>query len=293
RLSLRITLEDTDGVPVTLLPALRHLTLAGYTDHVPRILAHAALPAGVRVGCDVNWPVSAELPTLFPAMIKCAHAAISRADVKLSANLDYEGDVEVGAWRSGDTDGAPALTVRFRGWTNVPAVLRSLASAHLEVLTVRGDAPDAAWLGALGSAPRLHHVTVKGGAVHPFCAAFECAPGILPALSTLVVNVRAAALAETVLRDTLPRCLAARAAAGNVLKELEVVGYDEDEACARALQEAVPGLTIQWSWEPESEEGDEEDENKDNDNLAGFFSSSEEEEEDDSSEDISDSDVST
>ncbi|KAI0042359.1 hypothetical protein FA95DRAFT_1682596 [Auriscalpium vulgare] len=300
RLSLQVLgPADTSEVPVALLPALRHLTLGETVNEALPILAHLALPAGVRVSCDVNWSEGAAdaLPTLFPAMMTCAHAAaISRVDVtvQLAAAPDCERDVEVCAWRSGQTDGAPALTVRFSGWTNLPAVLKPLASTHLEVLAVGGDVPTAAWLGALESAPGLHHVTVKGGALPAFCTAFGCAPGFVPALSTLVVNVHAAALAANVLWKTLPRCLAARARAGNFLKALEVVGYGEDEACARTLQEAVPGLAIQWSCVSEPEEGDEKGGNKDNDNKADFdFSSSQEEEEADSSVDVSASDVST
>ncbi|KAI0042357.1 hypothetical protein FA95DRAFT_1564413 [Auriscalpium vulgare] len=288
RLALQLVLQDTDGVPVTLLPALRHLTLAGNTEHVLPLLAHLALPAGVRLSCDVNWSEGADdtLPTLFTAMMTYAHAAtISRVDIKLSATPAYERLAEVCAWCNGNTDGAPALTVLFSGWRNVQAVLKSLALTDLEVLAVGGGVPDAAWLDALGGAPRLRRVTVKGGAVPPFCGVFERAPGILPALSTLVVNVHAAALAETVLWKALPRCLAARARAGNVLKELEVVGCDEDEGRARALQEAIPGLAIQWGC-------DEEDDR----NITDLDSSSEEEDEedeDDASEDIFGSDVST
>ncbi|KAI0039349.1 hypothetical protein FA95DRAFT_1684332 [Auriscalpium vulgare] len=248
-LSLRLSPEDTEVVPVTLLPALRHLTLDSGINEVS-ILTRLALPPGVHVSCGIHWTAgaAAELPTLFPAMVTCAHAAaISRVDVKLTAAADYARNVEVNAWRSGNTDGTPALTVRFSGWTDVPAVLKFFASTHLEELAVGGDVPDASWLDAFGSARRLHHVTVKAGAVLLFCTKLTGNPGVLTALHTLVINVRGLPLAKLILEDTLRRCLAARASrSGILLKELEVVGYDEDEACVRALRAAMPGLVVRW-----------------------------------------------
>ncbi|KAI0050218.1 hypothetical protein FA95DRAFT_663047 [Auriscalpium vulgare] len=261
RLALQLQLEDTDGVPLTLPPGLRHLTMRNYVQHELPILARLALPAGIRVRCIADWPVGhqADLLALFPAMLTCAHAtAISRVDVKQVAadreRSQSKRDVVVGAWRSGETDGAPPLVVQFSGWEGVPPVLKSLASTHLETLAVGGDMPQ--WFHALRRASRLRHVTVKDTAVRRLCAGLERAPSILPALSALVVDVRTLdlRLAKAILVDELPRCLAARARSGNVLEELEVVGYIEDEECVRALQEAAPGLAIRWRWK--AKEGD-------------------------------------
>ncbi|KAI0046179.1 hypothetical protein FA95DRAFT_1413146 [Auriscalpium vulgare] len=299
RLALELTPEATEGVPVTLLPALRHLTLrCTSVQYILPILACLALPAGIRVRCHANG-LANMLADLFPAMTTFTHAtAISRVDVKPgAASRRCPGaDVEVRAWRSGDTDGAPALAVRFWSyqWKRVPGVLRSIASTHLEVLSVGGDAPDAAWLDALGGAPRLHRVTVKGGAVPPFCAALERAPDVLPALATLVINIQAHPLAETVLRDTLPRCLAARASAGNLLRELQVVGCDEDEACTRVLQNAVPGLVIRWWGEAEAEAEDEDEEaNEDEDEDEEDEEEEEDEEDEEDHEDEEDEEEDT
>ncbi|KAI0046165.1 hypothetical protein FA95DRAFT_1607093 [Auriscalpium vulgare] len=253
RLALELAPEDTDGMPITLLPTLQQLSLATDVPSARRLLARLALPAGVRVlfSRKRDFTFTDELPTVFPAMNACVDsraAPIVRVDVQADkVHPELEHNVKVDAWRSGDTDGAPALAIRFTGWKHVPGVLRSLASTHLEVLAVAGDALDAAWLDALGSAPWLRHVTVKGGAVPPFCAGLlERALGALPALATLVINVHGYFLADTVLGDTLPRCLAARGNAGNILSELEVVGYGEDldDTCVRALREAVPGLVV-------------------------------------------------
>ncbi|KAI0038315.1 hypothetical protein FA95DRAFT_1600159 [Auriscalpium vulgare] len=277
RLALDMYPADTDGVPVTLLPSLRHLTLGQFSRDVLSILPHLALPAGVRVICDIsantmdsNVEKKLRIPTVSPAMIACAHAtAISRVNVKLTVadRSLYASDlyVEVGVWRSGDTDGGPALVVRFAGWGHAPRVLESLPSTHLEAVYAEGDTPDASWIEAVGRAPKLHHVTVKGGAVSPFCDALERVVGILPALATLVINIQGHPYVETVLRDMLPRCLAARGRAGDFLEELEVVGYGEDEACVRVLREAMPGLVIRWRWEVEAEDED----NSDSDSSEG------------------------
>ncbi|KAI0046172.1 hypothetical protein FA95DRAFT_1412840 [Auriscalpium vulgare] len=291
RLALRFWPEDAARVPVTLLPALQHLSLVmNSVSSARRLLAHLGLPAGVRIFYDSGY--TDKLPTFFATMNACfvaRPAPIVRVDIKLAApNRKFpedERDVEVGAWRSGDTDGAPALMVRLRGWEHVAGVLRSLASTHLEAVAVGGDAPDAAWLDALRIAPGIHRVTVKGGLVPPFCAALERAPGVLPALSTLVINVHAHPFAKTILQDTLPRLLTARASAGISLRELAVVGYDEDEACMHVLREAVPGLVVRWCWEAEPEDEDE-DEDEDSENIIDSdfgpmdldFSSSEDEE---------------
>ncbi|KAI0038407.1 hypothetical protein FA95DRAFT_1599867 [Auriscalpium vulgare] len=263
RLKLDLTPEDVNGVPATPLPALQHLSLCNdFVKDALLILDHLALPASTRIHSTIGMDYLRGLRTVFPEMnarIDPRAAAISRVDVNLAAGNQRSGGprrVEVGAWRGGDTDGAPALAVRLIGWKNVPAVLKSIASTHLEALAVGGDArapdaPDAAWLDALGSATRLHRVTVKGGAVPQFCATPHSLD-VLPALSVLVVNIRSHPLAKNILQDKLPRCLAERARAGNVLKELEVIGYSEDEASVCALQEAVPGLVIRWSWEAET-----------------------------------------
>ncbi|KAI0046200.1 hypothetical protein FA95DRAFT_1573328 [Auriscalpium vulgare] len=260
-LRLNVTPEDIHEVPLTLLPALQHFSLGTIVPHASLILARLALPAGVRVHFTATLLMTAhvdELPALFPAMTACVDARatpIVRVEVGL-APVDSEAPmaerlVQVGAWRHGELDGAPALMVRFQGWTHVPRMLGSLPSAHLEALAIGGRVSDAAWLNVLGGAPRLRHVAVKGGAVHPFCDALEHTPGVLSALCALVIDVHAHPLAETVVGDALLRCLAARARAGTLLRELEVVGYDEDQMWARALQAAVPGLAIRWRWEAE------------------------------------------
>ncbi|KAI0038111.1 hypothetical protein FA95DRAFT_1600201 [Auriscalpium vulgare] len=268
RLSLMLHLEDADGVPTTMLPALQHLNLRLGVQDARLLLPHLALPADVRVHFTaVLHEYASELSTIFPAMMACFDTPIARIAVQQDTpDKEFPWSMnfaEVAAWHSGDTEGAPALVARFEEWEDVPSVLGSLPSTHLEVLTIGGDVCDAAWLDLLGSAPRLRHVTVKGEAVPSFCAAFERAPGVLPALSTLVVNVHGRPRARSILMDALPRFFVAR----NALRELEVVGCDEDEACARALRETVPSLVIRWrkatpeeEGEVYEEEGDEEEE---------------------------------
>ncbi|KAI0046202.1 hypothetical protein FA95DRAFT_1414494 [Auriscalpium vulgare] len=280
RLALMLGMADADGVPVTTLPVLQHLSLRVSVRDARLLLARLVLPAGVRVRFTLVQAAE-ELSTVFPAMISCvgARAPIVRVAVQLAAPdmqfplTKYFNFAEVGAWRSGDTEGAPALAARVEDWEDVPSVLGSIQSTHLEVLTIGYGVRDAAWLDLLGSAPRLRHVTVKGAAVPPFCAALERAPGVLPALSTLVVNVQRHPRARSSLLDALPRCLVSR----NALRELEVVGCDEDEACARALQETVPSLVIRWR-KAESEEEDEvyeeEDDGDDSEDTSTSDSSS-------------------
>ncbi|KAI0045609.1 hypothetical protein FA95DRAFT_1607578 [Auriscalpium vulgare] len=258
----KVTTKDISQVPITPLPVLRYLTLRTTVQQALLILERLRIPAGIRVRCIVEWG-EYELPTLYPAMMTYLApqaAAISHVDAKLVV-VDrklrrLQRYAEVGAWRNGDTDGVPALVVRFEDLGDVPPLLTSLASAHLEVLAVGGDLSDTTLFEAVKSAPRLRHLTVKGGAVPWLCTALERAPGIIPALSLLVVNLRTLeiCLAKEILVDKLLACLAARARAGNVLEELEVVGFSEDEACVRALQEAVPGLVIRWRWT--AKEGD-------------------------------------
>ncbi|KAI0046189.1 hypothetical protein FA95DRAFT_1560371 [Auriscalpium vulgare] len=289
RLVLQMELQKSKGpVPTTLLPALKCLTLEVTISDARTLLARLALPAGVRVHLTLKLGFGSPrvwMPTLFPAMIACVDARaapIARVAVRRALPSRHSPFVDVRAWRTGDTDSVPNLAVRLQGWEDIPSVLGSLPSTHLEALTMGRDAPDAAWLDALGNASKLHRVTVKGGAVTPFCAALERAPGVLPALSTLVIYVQVHLSAKTVLGDLLPRGLAARASAGKLLQELEVVGCDEDEACTRALQEAVPGLLVRWCWESEAEAEDEEEEDKDEDdgNISDFYDTSPGEESD-------------
>ncbi|KAI0042349.1 hypothetical protein FA95DRAFT_1682591 [Auriscalpium vulgare] len=268
QLVLQLQLKDADGVPVISLPALKCLTLLGGVRDALLLLARLVLPSGVRVCCDVDWIMdSAEISTVFPAMmaridarpapIPIARVAIRRAVSERTYSIT---DIfaEVSAWRSGDPDATPALVVRCAEGGEVATALGSISSTHLEALAMGGCVRDAAWIDALKSVPRLHHVTVRSSAVPPFCAALERAPGIVPALATLVINVQTQPLAHTFLTTALPRCLAARTRAGNVLQELGVVGYVQDEACVCALREAVPGLAIRWSREEEPDELDDE-----------------------------------
>ncbi|KAI0039549.1 hypothetical protein FA95DRAFT_1567122 [Auriscalpium vulgare] len=260
RLVLRLPPGNTDGVPVISLPALRYLSLWADIRGARLLLARLALPAGVRVHCDLHWAVftTAELSTLFSAMVACvdARAAPIARVVEAPLHRHLEPYGEVAAWRSGDIDGAPALEVHFEARQDMPSVLKFFPLTHLEALALEHNVPDRACFHAMKNAPMLRHVTVKGGAVPPFCATLERAPWVLPALSTLVVNVHTDPLAKTVLGDALLRCLVARARVRSSLKELEVVGYggdkDEDEEYVRALREAVPGLVVRWS-EPASE----------------------------------------
>ncbi|KAI0046198.1 hypothetical protein FA95DRAFT_1679965 [Auriscalpium vulgare] len=258
-LGLPVTPGDTDRMPVTLLPTLQHLSLRADVRNARFLLAHLALPAGVRVSCDLHWTVftTAELSTLFSEMVAIVDTRATPI-TRVAEFVTHTPPTQyaVLAWRSGDIDDAPALDVEFTGRQDLPSALGFLPLkhvTHLELLANGIEVP-AAWLDAVKSAPRLRHVTVERDAVPPFCAALERALGILPALSTLVIDVRSCThpLAETVLGDALPRCLAARAHAGHLLEELEVVEHREhreNEACAHALREAVPGLVVRWRWE--------------------------------------------
>ncbi|KAI0047205.1 hypothetical protein FA95DRAFT_1679261, partial [Auriscalpium vulgare] len=148
-------------------------------------------------------------------------------------------------WRSGDTEGAPALMLRLHCVASSPqldtiGILCAFCSAGLEELAACGEVPADAWLGALASARGLRRVVLEGGAVHSFCDALRRAEGFLPSLCTLVLaraDVEQASQAPApdrtarALVDMIVLGLAQRAQAGHALSELDVVGFEVDSGC--------------------------------------------------------------
>ncbi|KAI0039350.1 hypothetical protein FA95DRAFT_1567231 [Auriscalpium vulgare] len=210
RLELRLCPQSTEGAPVTLLPALQHLRLRSTVAEARAILARVALPADVHVHCDMYsaTDLAAELRALLLAAAACV-----------------------------DARAAPISHVEVRQ-----------AAAHLHCQEPRPYVEVNAWRGGDGNgAPALVlQFAHKGDMVWDYVPCDPDNLGVLPALCALVIHVQAHPLASSILTGALPRCLAARARAGNVLQELQVVGYSEDESCVRALQEAVPGLLVRW-----------------------------------------------
>ncbi|KAI0045646.1 hypothetical protein FA95DRAFT_1680371 [Auriscalpium vulgare] len=142
------------------------------------------------------------------------------------------GGGHVTAWREGEAQCGPALAVALSdsaGATNLSAAspaLATLASEHLQELD-------------------LWRVAVDGPAVHAFCSALEDVH-FLPALSVLVIAGPSSVFGVDALAYVLPNSLAHRARAGHALKELNVVACGAKEECARRLQEAVPGMDVNW-----------------------------------------------
>ncbi|KAI0046288.1 hypothetical protein FA95DRAFT_1402398 [Auriscalpium vulgare] len=159
----------------------------------------------------------------------------------------------VTAWRAGDADDIPFLVLELKTGqlsrrrevkpvTVVLAALQALASEHLEELDVCGVGPGASWPGAWEHARGLRRLAVDGAAALAFCAS----PDVLPALSEPTISgadfKERPDEAPHVLSDALPLCLAGRAHAGHILRELDVSGCSGlDDVAVRKLQEVVPG----------------------------------------------------
>ncbi|KAI0044728.1 hypothetical protein FA95DRAFT_223271 [Auriscalpium vulgare] len=259
----------SSGASVTL-PAARDLRLHAKVADARVVLARLAFQVDIRVCCEIpcsedSAEAEQQLPELLRALAACTgtrSAATLRVNFAPARPLGEAG-VDLLAWRSADTQGPPALTLRLHCAAGSPQhdaaiVLPAFCSDALEELAASGDVPTDAWLDALSSARGLRRVVLKGGAVRPFCDALHRTEEFLPALCTLVLAradfeeaSQAPAPDGTVrtLADTLALGLAARAQAGHALKELVMLGCTVDNACARRLQDAVPAMVIRWRGE--------------------------------------------
>ncbi|KAI0040242.1 hypothetical protein FA95DRAFT_903096 [Auriscalpium vulgare] len=162
------------------------------------------------------------------------------------------------ARKDDDRPSKPTLSIRFTlDRVTLPA-LTAFFSSHLKVLNVLHH-DEVPWRDVLGHAPRLQCLTVGGNTAISLCAALcptDAEPILLlPALYILTLaclrldmphEPRAATEASTRLADALPLCLAARAAAGCQLEELDVVECDVDEAWMANVRGALPGTRVKW-----------------------------------------------
>ncbi|KAI0042363.1 hypothetical protein FA95DRAFT_585415 [Auriscalpium vulgare] len=259
RLAVGLALDAADpgAAGAVALPQLRHLQLRADIESAHRLLAHLVLPTSAdthfAVHCHASALPAADTAAFFSAMAASLAGALPLAHIRITRTVAAGGG-RVSGWRAGMAHSGAALDVAFsdraRRETKLSVAapaLAALASEHLEELNVYSADSDLAWPLALGRASRLRRVAVDGPAVRAFCGALDDAR-FLPALSGLVIAGPSSVVGADALTDVLPLSLAHRARAGHALGKLDVVACGVDEACARRLQEAVPGMEVNWRW---------------------------------------------